>query len=73
VRRNIRCDRLLGNMGALGTASFGGLSGELDSTADGFAIRVAPGTNQAYSLVGHNVTQSTLVSIGASLKVVPTS
>ena len=62
-----------GDTGSLGAASFGGLSGQLYSTADGFAIRVAPGTNQAYSLVGHNVTQSTLVSIGASLKVVPTS
>ena len=60
-----------GNTGVIGTASFGGLSGELDSTADGFAIRVAPGTSQAYTLVGHNVTQSALVSIGASLKVVP--
>ena len=62
-----------GNTGAIGTASFGGLSGELDSTADGFAIRVAPGTSQAYTLVGHNVTQSALVGIGAALKVVPKS
>jgi hypothetical protein len=62
-----------GNTGAIGTASFGGLSGELDSTADGFAIRVAPGTSQAYTLVGHNVTQSALVGIGADLKVVPKS
>ena len=62
-----------GNTGVIGTASFGGLSGELDSTADGFAIRVAPGTSQAYTLVGHNLTQSNLVSIGAGLKVVPES
>ena len=60
-----------GSTGSIGTASFGGLSGELDSTTDGFAIRVAPGTNHAYTLVGHNVTQAALVSIGASFKVVP--
>ena len=57
----------------LGTASFGGLSGQLVSTSDGFAIVVAPGTGHAYTLVGHHVTQSTLVSIGAAMKVVPKS
>jgi hypothetical protein len=62
-----------GNTGVIGTASFGGLSGELDSTADGFAIRVAPGTSQAYTLVGHTLTQSALVGIGADLKLVPES
>jgi hypothetical protein len=60
-----------GDTGSLGAASFGGLSGQLYSTADGFAIRVAPGTNRAYTIVGHNVTQATLVSIGAALKAVP--
>ena len=60
-----------GKTGVLGTATFGGLTGELDSTADGFAIRVAPGTNHAYTLLGRNVSQATLVSIGQALKVVP--
>ncbi len=60
-----------GNTGSVGAASFGGLSGELDSTSDGFAIRVAPGTNHAYTLVGHNVSQATLVGIGANMTIVP--
>lgn len=61
------------NTGNIGTGSFGGLSGALDSTTDGFAIYVAPGTAHAYKLVGHNVTQAILVSIGAGLKVIPKS
>jgi hypothetical protein len=60
-----------GNTGGLGAASFGGLSGQLYSTTDGFAIRVAPGTNHAYTLVGHNVSQSTLVSVGGNMAIVP--
>ncbi len=60
-----------GNTGSVGTASFGGLSGEIDSTADGFAIRVAPGTSNAYTLVGHNVSKATLVGIGANMTIVP--
>lgn len=61
------------NTGNLGIGSFGGLSGDLDSTTDDFAIYVSPGTTHAYSLVGHNVSQATLQSIGAALKVVPKS
>jgi hypothetical protein len=57
--------------GAIGNASLGGLSGELDTVADGFAIRVAPGTSHAYTLVGHHMTQVALVAVGANLKVVP--
>jgi hypothetical protein len=49
-----------GDTGLVGSANFGPLSGQMYSTADGFAIRVAPGTNHAYTIVGHNLTQSAL-------------
>lgn len=59
------------NTGSLGTASFGSLSGSLDSTSAGYAIYVSPGTKNAYQILGHNVSQATLVSIAAALKVIP--
>jgi hypothetical protein len=56
-----------GDTGVLGRARFGPLSGELHSTADGFAIWVAPGTSRAYILVGHNMTQSDVVGFASNL------
>jgi hypothetical protein len=57
--------------GNIGSASFGGLSGDLDTTADGFVIKVNAGSAHGYQLEGHGTTQATLVAIGASMKVVP--
>jgi hypothetical protein len=58
--------------GSIGTASFGGLSGQLFQTAaTDFSIYVHPGTKTAYQILGHNVTQATLVSIAAGLKIIP--
>lgn len=58
---------------AAGTASFGGMSGKLYTTSDGFALLVSPGTTHAYSLVGHNVAKATFVAIAANMMAVPKS
>ncbi len=62
-----------GSTGNIGTAKFATMSGELDSTADGFAIYVATGTSYAYAIVGHNMSQATFVSIAANMLAVPKS
>ncbi len=59
-----------GDTGSLGSASFGPLSGTLYSTSDGFAVRVAPGTSQAYTIIGHNVTQTTVVTYATRMAAV---
>jgi hypothetical protein len=59
--------------GSLGTAHFGTLSGQLDSTTTGFAIYVNPGTAQGYTATGTSVSQATFVSIVAALYLVPKS
>ena len=56
-----------GDTGSLGSASFGPLSGTLYSTSDGFAVRVAPGTSHAYTIIGHNVTQTTVVTYASRM------
>lgn len=58
------------NTGNIGAGKFGGLTGNLDTTADGFAIYAAVGTVH-YQIVGHNVLQATLVNVGKSLRIVP--
>jgi hypothetical protein len=59
------------NTGHVGSATFGGLAGSLNTTADGFAIYVAPGTAHAYSVTGHNIAKATLVAIAANMTIVP--
>lgn len=58
--------------GSLGAGSFGGLSGTLYNTAASeYSIYVAPGTKGAYQILGHRMSQATLVGIAAGLKVIP--
>lgn len=53
-------------------ASFGGLSGHLFNTAVlEYSIYVNPGTKTAYQILGHHMSQPTLVGIAAALKVIP--
>ena len=61
------------NTGNLGTGMFAGLSGDLDSTVDGFAIYVNPGTKSAYQITCKGLSQATFQSIAASLVPVPKS
>jgi hypothetical protein len=59
--------------GTIGAGSFGGLAGTLKSTADGFGVYVNPGASRGYQVIGHNMSQSTLVAIAAAMKVIPKS
>lgn len=58
--------------GSSTAASFGGLSGHLFNTAVlEYSIYVNPGTKTAYKILGHHMSQATLVGIAAALKVIP--
>lgn len=64
------------NVGVIGTASFGGLSGSLEkfsASPDVFIIYVAPGTTNAYSIKGTNISQAEFVSLAADMVKVPRS
>jgi len=57
----------------LGTASFGGLSGELDlfNSTPTYALYVAPGTAHAYEMAGRGISQADFVSLAAAMVKVP--
>ena len=57
----------------LGTAQFGTLSGDLDTTSTGFAIYANPGTAQGYTATGTSVSQATFVKIVGALYLVAKS
>jgi hypothetical protein len=57
----------------LGSANFGDKSGTLDATSTGRAIYVGPGTAQAYTATGANISQSAFVNLAAALMKVPKS
>jgi hypothetical protein len=64
------------NVGAIGTANFGDLSGSLDKfTASPlvFVIYVAPGTIGAYTIKGTGLSQAEFVSLAAAMSKVPKS
>ena len=58
--------------GGATSAAFGGLTGSLFNTGSlEYSIYVAPGTKNAYQILGHHMSQATLTGIGAGLKIVP--
>lgn len=59
----------------IGTAAFGDLQGSLDALgpapADGYAIYVAPGTRNGYTITGSGMSQDAFKSIAAGMVKVP--
>jgi hypothetical protein len=54
------------------SAAFGGLTGSLFNTGSlEYSIYVAPGTKNAYQVLGHHMSQATLTGIATALKIVP--
>jgi hypothetical protein len=62
------------HVATLGSASFGGLSGELDlfsASPDVYVIYVNPGTATAYQIKGSGMTQAVFTSLAATMIKVP--
>lgn len=58
------------NTGNLGSANFGPLTGDLDTTVDGFAIYVDPGTGHAYQVTSKKVSRAMMEAIGTAMLLV---